>query len=168
MRAVMIFLILTIATTGWFFLWPSAIAAMIVTKEEINACAVMIAQKDYRREYNWTTKQWVADVRPIEDATESLIVDEGERPDFLAKKIAYERRFSIPTVYTRYVNEGSKLCIRKKLLRQKIEMPVLSVRDGSHVARWNGSAALVRNGESEPVFGCIEGYHPTGSGCVKN
>lgn len=150
MKTILVVLTLTAASSWWF--WPKIISATM-TDDEINACATIVALKDYRREYDFNTKTWIANVRTEEDAMQSLIVDEGLRPDMLGKKASYERQFSIPTVYTKYVQEGIKLCAAKKLRGEKIEFPVLKVKDGYHVTRWNGSASLVKDGEPEPVFG---------------
>lgn len=139
-------------------LFPRAVVAVVaqaipMTDDEINACATMVALKDYRREYDRKTKQWIPDVRSEEDAIQSLLVDEGDRPDMLRRKASYERQFSIPTVYTRYVDEGILLCAQMKMRGEKINFPDLKIRDGYHITRWNGSAALVKNGEAEPTFG---------------
>lgn len=151
---------------GAYFFWPT-IAKAALTNDEINACAVMVARKDYRSGYDWNTKKKIPDDRSQESADQSLIVDNGIHPDFIALSDSYHRSIGIDTVFTYYVNDGIKLCIAMKLRGEKIVMPELKVRDGYHVTRWNGSAALVKNGEQEPVFSCVEGYHPTGHGCVK-
>lgn len=152
------------ALAVWFY---PRLAAVVLTDDEINACATIVALQDYRREYDRKTKAWIPDVRTEEDAMQSFIVDEGLRPDILRKKAAYEKQFSIPTVYTQYVEEGTKLCIAKKRRGEKIEFPALKVRDGYHVTRQNGSAALVKDGDPEPVFGFMDGFRPTGAGRIR-
>jgi len=144
---------------------PSMTPGVEFTKDEINACAVMVARADYRRAYDWKKKKWVDDGRSQGDADQSFIVDNTETPDFVAVAAAYGRRFSTKTVYQVYVDDGTKLCRAMKARGAIIAMPQLTVRSGYHVTRWAGSAALVANGTAEPVFGCIEGYRPTALDC---
>lgn len=165
------FILLAALSIATYWFWTpiaGTVAPIVASDDEINACATIVAIKEYRRKYDWKTKAWMPDARSEEDAIQSLIVDEGERPNMLARKASYERQFSIPTVYTKYVEDGAKLCMAKKLRGEKIEFPTLRVRDGYHITRWNGSAAMVKDGDQEPVFSCIDTYHPTGNGCVKN
>lgn len=140
-----------------------------VTNEELNACAVMVARADYRKEYDWKTKQWIPDVHTQDDADQSLIVDSGLRPNFIVIAKSYDW-LGVPTKYHKYLEDGRKLCIKMKLAGEKIVMPVLRVCDGYHVTRsaGTGSAALVKDGEPEPVFRCAEGYHESPNGCVKD
>lgn len=139
-----------------------------LTNAEINACAVMVAIQDYRSGFDWSTEKKIPNERSEEDAIQALLVDSGPNPDFIATSAAYKRSIGLDTVYTRYVQDGTKLCLAKKMRGEEIVMPELKVRAGYHVTRWNGSAALVKDGDLEPVFGCMDGYHPTGTGCAKN
>lgn len=157
--------IAVLALAGWYF-WPHA-AEIVLSRDEINAGAVEAAIRDARREYNWNTKTWIPDVRTREDAIQSVLVDMGERPDIIAIRDGYARQFSIPTVYTKYVEEGIKIAMAKRLKGERMEWPVLKLRDGYHITRWNGSAMMVKDGDPEPQFSCMEGYHPTGSGCIR-
>jgi hypothetical protein len=149
---------------GW--VRPSPLTPGVgLTKEEINACAVMVARVDYRRAYDWRAKRWSENARSQEDADQSFIVDNTETADFVAIAAAYGRRLSTKTVYQVYVDEGITLCRAMKARGELIEMPRLTVRPGYHVTRWAGSAALVKDGATEPAFGCMEGYRPTASDC---
>jgi hypothetical protein len=158
-----VFAILVLA--GWYF-WPSAVET-VLTREEINAGAVEAAISDYRREYDWSTKTWTPDVRSREDAIQSVLVDMGSHPDIIAERDAYARRFSLPTVYTKYVEEGTKIALAKRLHGERMVMPELKIAKGYHITRSNGSAAIVKDGDPEPIFGCMEGYQPTGNGCIR-
>lgn len=129
-------------------LYPRAFAVAI-SDEEINACAVEAAIANYRR-----------GDETREDAIQSVIVDMGERPDIFAKAAAYKWTAQ-RTIYDKYLDDGRRMCIERKLRGEKISMPELKVRDGYHVMRWYGSAALVKDGEPEPVFG-----HPLPNGQI--
>jgi hypothetical protein len=169
MKYIVILSGLLFAASLIWWLVPSALpllASPILTNDEINACATMVAIDDYRRDFGNNASTSLPFKRTREDAIQSLIVDMGEHPDFIAVAASYARQFSIPTVYSRYVEDGTKLCIAMKMRGEKIEMPPLKVADGYHVTRSNGSAALVKDGDPEPIFGCMEGYRPTGTGCV--
>jgi hypothetical protein len=139
---------------GWYF-WPWP-AQIVLTRDEINAGAVEAMISDYRRPG-----------RSREDAIQSVLVDMGSHPDIIARRDSYARQFSIPTIYTRYVEQGAKITLAKRLRGEQMVMPELKVAEGHHITRWNGSAALVKDGDFEPTFGCIAGYHPTGNGCSR-
>lgn len=109
-------------------MWP------FPTRDEINACASKIARNEY-------------------DNDDGFIVDNGYRPDFIAKAKAY-RKYG-RTIYEVYVEKGTKEALRRKLLGRKIEWPIFRLRDGYYVSRWNGSAMLVKEGDPEPLFGMI-------------
>lgn len=157
--------VVLMALAGWYF-WPVR-ATITLTRDEINAGAVEAAITDYRREYDWKTKTWTADVRTREDAIQSVLVDMGEHPDIIATRDAYARRFSIPTVYTGYVQRGTQIALAKRLRGEQMAMPELKVAKGYHITRAFGSAAMVKDGDPEPQFGCIDGYHWNGRECVK-
>lgn len=154
-----------------YWIWPQPFLAAIsvaMTKDEINSCAVMVAIQDYRSGYDWNTKTKIPNERSEDEAIDSLLVDSGPHPDFIAVSASYKRSIGLETVYTQYVRDGTKLCLAKKLRGEKIVMPELKVRVGYHITRQNGSATLVKDGMPEPVFSCMQGYRPTGVGCVKN
>lgn len=158
--------------TGAFILYDApSLAGVLLTHDEINACAVMIAREDARGDYDLNTKKMVPGVLSQEDADDSLLLNEGDHPDILYKRDAYQSRFHLRTMYDDYVDRGIRLCLLKKAKSEKIEMPVLKVKDGYHIYRSaGGSAAIVKNGDKEPHFECMAGYHPSGNdidGCVK-
>lgn len=132
-------------------------APMILSRSEINDCAVIEARKDELKD----------DEGDQQSADDSILVDYGDPPDVVRMADQYD--FVGPTIFRRYVNDGIFLCLFKKLTRQKIEMPSIKLRAGYHITRWNGSASLVKNGDPEPIFGCETGYHPNpnGEGCTK-
>lgn len=136
--------------------WPqvlSIVAPIVLTNEEINACAVEAAIEDYRREYDWKTKTWTPNARSRDDAIQSLIVDSGEHPNFIRVAEGYKQSIGLRTVYDSYVERGREIAMKKKLSGETIIFPSLKVADGYHVTRWNGSASLVKDGAPKPIFG---------------
>jgi hypothetical protein len=118
------------------------VGAFLVTDNELNACAVILARADY-----------LAQGENQEDADQALIVDTSERPDILSIARNYDRRpLGAETVYQDWVKRGRRLCIKKHLTGERITAPVLKIRTGYHVTRANGGAALVKDGDPEPIF----------------
>ena len=162
MRCFILTIFLIVGVLGWVVSLPvigyptAYVASIILTHAEINACALIVAQRDYLREG-----------RSLDSANQSLIVDMGTSPDIIDIADSYRRfdHIGIDTVYRSWVNRGTRLCVVKKITWQPIVAPVLHVREGYHVYRWNGSSALVKDGDPDPVFSCAEGYRPTGKGC---
>lgn len=129
------------------------IAPIVLTADEINACAAMVAIDDNRRDVGNNAPTSLPFKRSREEAIESLALEMGEHPNFIAASDAYKKSIGLDTVYTRYIKDGIKLGTAMKMRGEKIEMPIIKVRDGYHITRWNGSGAVVKDGNPEPVFG---------------
>ena len=147
----LVILILVMLGATWFFAPPS-LARVLVSRDEINRCAQRIAlREDYK-----------GDVA-------SFLVDGGNQ-DILGISDAYHKSIGLDTVYTTWARKGARECLRLKLIGRAIPPKITEAElpKGYHITRWNGSAQLVKDGDPEPVFGCMDGYHPTGTGCVRN
>jgi type II secretory pathway pseudopilin PulG len=99
------------------------IPSLLMTTDEINACATIVALKDYRLQGD-----------SLQDAMNSLILDDGVRPDYMAKARSYSWT-GTPTCFDRYVREGRMLCFKKKLLGLPIVRPELKLGGGYHIDR---------------------------------
>lgn len=146
----LICILIVVAVAGWFFAAPS-MARVFASRDEINRCAQRVAlREDYR-----------GDVA-------SFLVDGNQ--DILGASDAYHESIGLDTVYTVWARKGAKECLKLKLTGRPIPQAITEtdLPKGYHITRWNGSAALVKDGDPEPVFGCSDGYHPTGTSCVIN
>lgn len=103
---------------------------------------------------------------PYNGNVEAFLVD-TPGGDIIPEARAMAKQYPAMTWVEKNRNEGIRLALRMKAAGLKIEMPELTLKPGYHITRWNGSAALVKDGDPEPVFGCIEGYRPTGNRCIK-
>jgi hypothetical protein len=137
----------------WFY---PTIAAVAMTDDELNACAVQVALGSPVNGKYWT----------YEGRVDALLVD-TPGGDLLGEARSDAKHYSLKTISQVWVDEGAKLCLKMKMAGETIKTPDLKVRDGYHIYRWNGSAQLVKNGDADPVFKCIDGYHPNGTGCVR-
>lgn len=152
-----VLLIGIVAAVALALLWPRAIAAVvkpmaaiIASDDEVNACAQQIALADMYK-----------------GNIEAFLVD-TPNANLIAQAKAYSWT-AAETVMAKWVRQGREMCLRLKLTGQPIPKLITQVRPGYHITRSNGSAMLVKDGDPEPVFGCMEGYHPNsnGDGCVK-
>lgn len=153
MKTFLVIGVVAIAALAYFV--PDVLARPLLTRDDINRCAAYIALHE-KGGYD-------GDVA-------AFLVDNGSHPDFIAKSDGYHRSIGLDTVYTSYVRDGTALALRLKLTFKPMpEYPSeAQLPKGYHITRSNGSASLVKDGEPEPVFGCMDGYHATGSGCAKN
>ena len=157
--------VLAVGVSFSIFGIPTIIAEAVLTRDEINACATMIAIDDYMKGY--------PDFKPTrQQAIESLVLDDGTRPDYIAKSDGYHASIGLDTAYTVYVDKGKSLCLRLKAEGKKIEWPELKIGADCHISGGTASRALVCGNDPEPIFGCSDGYHSVtgrpGDDCVKN
>ena len=89
---------------------------------------------------------------------------EGDFGSILEMAAAYDKRFHIPTIYSQWRDEAPAICLKFKMSWTKIDYPPHGALPGYHITRsTGGSAAIVKDGDPEPVFGCMGGYHDTGA-----
>lgn len=109
------------------------IPALLMTADEINACATIVALKDYRLQGD-----------SEQEAMDSLILDDGLRPDYIAKARSYSWTGST-TCFDRYVRAGIMMCFKRKLLGRPIVRPSLKLGAGQRIEGTVGGRALVKN-----------------------
>jgi hypothetical protein len=170
---IVLFSLAGIAITAAFIYWlawPGA-AKIVFTEDELNAGAAEAALEYYM-------KEWARPGRTREDAEAALAVDGYH--NILSQARAYNKRYgggSMKTVYEVWAERAPAICLRHKLAGEPIVMPSYGPPPGYHIVRSDtGSAAMVKDGEPAPQFGCAPGFHyagfpaqPDGSGgCQPN
>lgn len=130
---------------------PPIVARLFnVSPTELNECAVEIALKG-------------------NETVDGLLVDVPSG-DLVAEAAKYDSNpmFAGMTIYHKWVAQGRDLCVAKKLRGEAIVVRKLEVSKGYHLSSMTGSRALVKDGDPEPVFGCVDGWHDNGNGCSKD
>ncbi len=135
----------------------SVVTRVVFTEDELNTCAAEAALAYYMNECGRPG-------RTREDAESSLAVDGYY--NIIGKARAYQKRFgggALKTVYEVWAERAPMICMKHKLAGTQITMPLYGALVGYHITRSpEGSAAMVKDGDTEPQFGCGHGYHSTG------
>lgn len=151
------------------------VSSMVFTDDQLDACAAEAEFNSYVKEnHQRAPKDSLADIR--ENAAASMAVD-GDYHHITQTARQYAGAYSLRTVYDDYLQDGRDICLKHRLAGEQITMPHFDAPRGYHVYRdMSGSAALVKDGDPNPKFDCIEGYHASGipwqpggfGGCVKD
>lgn len=139
---------------GVWMTWPLP-AQMIFDKHQLNACAAEAALESYMENGS----------KSRQGAEETLAMDRYQ--NILETAQAYHKRFGmygLKTIYERWADAAPAICAKHVINGESIVMPNYGVRPGYHITRSpEGSAAIVRDGDPEPVFGCAEEFYATGT-----
>lgn len=144
--AVSVGAIIVLAASVWEFV------GLTFSQEQLDACAAEAELIETIKYENGN----------VQEAKNAMSVD-GDYRVIFDLSASYYRSLGLRTAYTGYAEKAPSICRSHWILGEKIAMPDISIQSGYHITRdGNGSAAVVKDGEQEPKFGCADGYHSSG------
>lgn len=146
-----LFCVIGLIFIGAVFALQSNIAQAAFTRDELNACAAEAAFQTYLKWENGDAERAATSL--------ALVGYYG----ILEKRDVYRKSVDFRTLYDEWADEALGICKKHRAKHEPIKMPHYGVPHGYHISRSiDGSASIVKDGDPEPQFRCIDGYHDSG------